>query len=107
VGGQRIWLLIDLDPEGIEQAIVHEMVHIVTGGGHDDAFRRELRRVAERGCLAAKAELTLEQWHERAELAAETITREHRTWIWRTWSRLSRRGWAHHLTTGNLFPLAF
>ena len=78
VQNHRIHLPVDLDPKEIEQAIVHEMVHIVTGGGHDDAFRSELKRLAKLGCLSAFAELKLEEWHEVSARAAETIASEHR-----------------------------
>ena len=79
---KRIRLGVDLPPEELEQAIVHEIVHIVTGeghdgGDHDDAFRRELRRVAELGCRVAQDELTLEEWHADCAQAAKAMARAH------------------------------
>jgi hypothetical protein len=80
VGACRIHLPVDLvDPEETEQAVLHEMVHIVTGGAHDDAFRNEVRRIASCGEPAASRELAIEEWHVATEAAGARLAREEPT----------------------------
>lgn len=71
VASKVIHLAVDTDE--LEAALLHEMVHIVTGGEHDDAFRDELRRIARMGCEAAARELEQEEWHHRTVIAAMAV----------------------------------
>ncbi len=48
-------------------------VYLVTGDGHGEACRAELRRVAALGSKAAARELEQEEWHRRAERAARAV----------------------------------
>jgi len=42
----------------VERVILHEMIHLKTGGDHDDAFWSELHRLAKVGAPMAQVELT-------------------------------------------------
>ncbi len=52
---------VPVDTKDVEVLVLHEMVHMVTGGAHDAAFRRELRRIARLGEPAAVRELASEE----------------------------------------------
>jgi hypothetical protein len=67
---------LSVDEDDVEAAVLHEMVHIVTGGAHDDAFRTELRRIADCGERAAIRELKLEEWHAATERVGARLAEE-------------------------------
>ena len=80
IEARRIRLPVDLvDSDETEQAVLHEMVHIVTGGAHDDAFRQELQRIAEAGEPATQRELAIEEWHLATEAEGGRLAREEPT----------------------------
>jgi hypothetical protein len=67
---------VPVDEPDVEAAILHEMVHAVTGGDHDEAFLGELRRVAALGEPAASRELSREEWHAAGAREGARLARE-------------------------------
>lgn len=56
---ETIRLAVGLKGEHLRRALLHAMIHLKTGGAHDDCFFRELRRIALLGEPAAKLECAM------------------------------------------------
>ncbi len=64
---------LPMDGEDSEAALLHELIHLAVGDTHDDAFRRELERIAATGERAAQRALALEEWHKRTEHVGQRL----------------------------------
>lgn len=68
---RTICLRHGLSGDELLKKLLHEMIHVVAGPGHDECFLAELRRIAALGERTAHAELA--EYQQRAQIREQVV----------------------------------